>query len=44
MRNRVKKISKREWYHLGGLARSGLFRKANSRGVWSYYIDTTVFS
>lgn len=44
MRKNVEKVSKREWYNLGGFARTGLFRKADSRGVWSYYIDHDIFS
>lgn len=38
MKNGRAKISKREWYKLGGLTNSKLFRKANKAGVWSYYI------
>lgn len=37
MKNGTLKISKREWYDLGGFANSRLFRKADKRGVWSYY-------
>jgi hypothetical protein len=37
MRNHYRRITKREWYDLGGFANSKLFRKANARGVWSYY-------
>lgn len=44
MRNQVAKISKRTWYDLGGFSRVGLFRKADTRGRWSYYIDHGIFS
>jgi hypothetical protein len=37
MRNGSWKISKREWYDLGGFANSNLYRKADKRGVWQYY-------
>ena len=32
------RITKREWYALGGLANSKLFRKADKRGHWRYYM------
>lgn len=38
-RNGVQKISKRDWQARGGLRNSALFRKADRRGRWSYYID-----
>jgi hypothetical protein len=38
MRRNVEKISKRDWYARGGLSNPRLFRKANARGVWAYYI------
>lgn len=31
------RISKRQWQNLGGLQFSDLFRKADSRGVWTYW-------
>lgn len=37
MRNGHLKISKAEWSRLGGLANSDLYRKADRRGVWSYF-------
>lgn len=37
MRINSMKISKREWYRLGGFANSRLYRKANKLGAWSYY-------
>ena len=33
-----RRITKTEWYALGGFANSRLFRKADSRGRWRYYI------
>ena len=33
-----KRISKAEWYELGGFANPKLFRLADKRGVWRYYI------
>lgn len=41
MRNGIEKISKREFYALGGFANSALFRKADSRGEWRHYMDHT---
>ena len=34
----AERISRREFYHRGGLAHPRLYRKANSRGAWSYYM------
>lgn len=31
------RISKREWQGRGGFENPNLFRKADSRGVWSYW-------
>lgn len=39
MRNHITKISKKTFYALGGFTNSRLFRKANNRGIWSYYMD-----
>jgi len=35
------KLSKRDWYAQGGFANPKLFRRADKRGVWSYwkYLD-----
>ena len=41
MRAGVEKITKQEFYNLGGFANPSLFRKADKRGVWSYYQDHT---
>lgn len=41
MRNGVQKITKRDFYALGGLSNPALFRKADKRGAWRYYRDTT---
>ena len=32
------RITKQEWYSLGGLANPKLFRRQNKRGYWEYYI------
>lgn len=32
------KITKAHWYRLGAFANSRLFRKADSKGVWAYYM------
>lgn len=32
------RITKREWYKLGGFSNSKLYRKADKRGVWRYYM------
>ena len=39
MRNGIEKISKRLFYSLGGFSNPALFRKADRRGVWSYFWD-----
>ena len=31
------RITRAEYYRLGGMANSSLFRKADSRGVWQYF-------
>ncbi len=36
-RSAGRKISKKEYYALGGMANSDLYRKANKRGVWAHY-------
>lgn len=36
-RERKERITKREWYALGGLANSKLFRKQSRGGAWRYY-------
>lgn len=41
MRNGIQKISKAEWERLGGFRNPALFRKADKRGRWSYFLDTT---
>ena len=42
-KNGWKKMSKKEFYALGGLSCDGLFRKAHKNG-WSYWMDCKVFS
>jgi len=42
-KNGWKKMSKKEFYALGGLSCDGLFRTANKNG-WSYWMDCKVFS
>lgn len=37
MRSGVEKISKREFYALGGFSNPSLFRKADKYGRWQYY-------
>jgi hypothetical protein len=37
-RERKKRITKVEWYNLGGFANSKLFRKQSRGGAWRYYI------
>lgn len=32
------RITKRKWYALGGFRNSSLFRRANNRGAWRYYM------
>lgn len=39
MKNNHLKISRAHWYRLGGFANSALFRRANKRGAWSYYVN-----
>lgn len=38
MKVRYRKISKREWCDRGGFANPKLFRKADRRGAWRYYM------
>jgi hypothetical protein len=37
-RERKKRITKVEWYNLGGFANPNLFRKQSRGGAWRYYI------
>lgn len=37
MRNRARRITKREWYNKGGFANSRLYRKQRADGAWSYW-------
>lgn len=37
-RERKKRITKAEWYALGGFANSKLFRKQSRGGAWRYYM------
>ena len=37
MRNGSAKISKAEFYRLGGFKNSALYRKADKRGTWRHY-------
>jgi hypothetical protein len=32
------RVNKRTWYDIGGFANPRCYRKANSRGVWQYYV------
>lgn len=32
------RITKREWYALGGFANASLYRKQAKRGAWQYYM------
>lgn len=32
-----RRITKRQWYELGGFANSRLFRKQSRSGAWAYY-------
>jgi hypothetical protein len=32
------RITKRRWYDLGGFANPKLFRNADARGYWRYYM------
>lgn len=34
---RKERITKKEWYALGGFETSGLFRKQSRGGAWRYY-------
>lgn len=34
---RKERITKKEWYDLGGFATPGLFRKQSRGGAWRYY-------
>lgn len=36
-RERKERITKKEFYDLGGFANSGLFRKQSRGGAWCYY-------
>jgi len=36
-RERKERITKAEWYELGGFANSKLFRKQSRGGAWLYY-------
>ena len=36
-RERKERITKREWYELGGFANSKRFRKQSRGGAWRYY-------
>lgn len=36
---RKKRITKKEWYDLGGFANSALFRQQSRGGAWRYYIN-----
>lgn len=36
-RERKERISKREWYDLGGFANSSLFRRQKKGGAWQYF-------
>lgn len=33
------RITKAEWTRLGGLRNSALYRKADNRGAWRYYLS-----
>lgn len=37
MKNGRERMSKKAWYEAGGFANSALFRKADSRGRWTYW-------
>lgn len=40
MKTGWEKVTKRQWYDAyGGFSNPHAFRKANRRGVWSYYIN-----
>lgn len=36
-RERKERITKKQWYDLGGFANSALFRKQSRGGSWRYY-------
>lgn len=36
-RTRKERLSKAEWYELGGFANSALFRKQSKGGAWHYF-------
>ena len=36
---RKERITKREFYDLGGFANSALFRQQSRGGAWRYYVD-----
>lgn len=36
-RERKERITKKEWYALGGFANRDLFRKQSRGGAWRYY-------
>lgn len=36
---RKKRITKTEWYDLGGFANSSLFRLQSRGGAWRYYVN-----
>lgn len=36
-RERYERLTKAQWYTLGGLAKPGLFRKQSKGGAWRYY-------
>lgn len=36
-RERKERITKVEWYNLGGFANSDLFRRQSRGGAWRYY-------
>lgn len=36
-KERKERITKAEWYELGGFANSKLFRKQSRGGAWRYY-------
>ncbi len=35
------RITRREFYALGGFSHSRLFRKATKTGAWMYFMDTS---
>ena len=39
MRTGTMRISKREWYALGGFANSRLWRRQRKNGAWVYYMN-----